>query len=408
MARTMALSSYRALPGRARASKYSPSATRPRGQLIWAHAASAQDIAALLRLFERLYQQRPDVHLLLTHEGATLPTPLPRALAATEVVVAEKADAIRSFLGHWRPDLCLWAHGNLRPVLLQQVAHSGIALVLVNAAESGFETIRARWLPDPARQVLHSFHAVFALDEGTRQRLLRLGLPQSALHVVGPLQQASMALPHDPDAREELSAALTDRQVWLAAHVSPDSLTTLTEAHRAAMRYAHRMLLIVVPDNADDEPGFAASLDDEGWRVARWARGELPNETTQILLADGTDEMGLWYRLAPLTLMASTLHPTGAAQDPFAPAALGSAVIYAGATGAQQASYAQLQAAGAAVALPDTTRLPHVISELISPERAAKMALAAWQVILQGAAATDQVIELLQDRLDIAPPPKEA
>ena len=408
MARAMGLSSYTGLPGRARASKYAPSANRPRGQLIWAHATAAHDIAALLRLFERLYQQRPDVHLLLTHQGAPLPTPLPRALAAAEVVVPEKPDAVRSFLGHWRPDLCLWAHGNLRPVLLQQAAHSGMALVLVNAAESGFEAIRARWLPDPARQVLHSFRAVFAQDENTGQRLLRLGLPQSALHVVGPLQQASMALPHDPDAREELSTALTDRQVWLAAHVNRDGLATITEAHRAAMRYAHRMLLIVVPDDADDEPGFAATLDDEGWRVARWARGELPNETTQILLADGTDEMGLWYRLAPLTLMASTLHSPDAAQDPFAPAALGSAVVFASATGAHQAAYAQLQAAGAAVALPDITRLAPVVSELISPERAAKMALAAWQVISQGAAATDQVIELLQDRLDTAPPPKEA
>jgi 3-deoxy-D-manno-octulosonic-acid transferase len=40
------------------------------------------------------------------------------------------------------------------------------------------------------------------------------------------------------------------------------------------------------------------------------------------------------------------------------------------------------------------------VSQLISPDHAASMAMAGWDVISQGAAVSDRVMELIQAALD--------
>ena len=37
----------------------------------------------------------------------------------------------------------------------------------------------------------------------------------------------------------------------------------------------------------------------------RWSDSEFPDETTEVHLADTYGEMGLWYRLSPISFMAS-------------------------------------------------------------------------------------------------------
>ena len=55
---------------------------------------------------------------------------------------------------------------------------------------------------------------------------------------------------------------------------------------------------------------------------------------------------------------------------------------------------------GAARIISDDLSLGNAVSRLIAPDQAASMAMAAWDVITVGAAATDRVIELVNTALD--------
>lgn len=77
-----------------------------------------------------------------------------------------------------------------------------------------------------------------------------------------------------------------------------------------------------------------------GLSVARRSTGELPDADTDVWVADTLGEMGLWYRLAPVTLVGGSLVPEGG-HTPFEPVALGSAVLH----GPQVANFAPVYAA---------------------------------------------------------------
>lgn len=400
MARSLSLAAYLALTRRAARQPAKYHAERPQGYLIWGHAGSSAKAASLVQIVRRLRAQGVPVSLLLT-----TPTNVPRpdhlkSYVFWQHVPEEVSSETRRFLLHWSPDVLLWSGGALRPALLNAAHRHGLPMFLVDAEESAFESARFQWLPDVTRAVLAMFGQVMAVDEATRRRLARLGVPGARVLVTGALQEAATALDCDEQTRDDLAETLAGRPIWLAAMVQPEELDTVLQAHRAALRYAHRQLLILVPDDETRGPNFQARLEADGWRTAIWSHGDAPEETTQILLADTRGEMGLWYRLAPISFMGSSLVPSHGGRDPFEPAALGSAILYGPNVSRYLHAYSRLAEAGAARIVRDADTLTGAITRLSAPDQAAIMAHAAWQVCSDGAEATDQLMALVQDILD--------
>ncbi|WP_373051372.1 3-deoxy-D-manno-octulosonic acid transferase [Thalassovita aquimarina] len=401
MARSLSLAAYMALARRAPRNPVAFPSNRPAGELIWAHVSSLPKAAAILQLFHRIQPLRPGIQFLLT----TAPDlPRPDHLKSDVIwqqVPEESVPVIDAFLSHWKPDLCLWGGGHLRPALVEMTARRDVPLFLVDADAAALEEARFRWLPDMGRGILRRFRKIMAIDAAAAQRLRRIGSNGEVVEITGALQEGRAALDCNEDTRDELAAMLAGRPVWLAAMIQREELDIVARAHRTSMRFAHRQLLILVPDDETRGPQYAKQLRDKGWNIAEWSNGEYPEETTQILLADTRGELGLWYRLAPITLMGSSLLSGHGGRDPYEPAALGSAILYGPNVSRYLPAYSRLVAARAAQIVKDADTLASAISRLSAPDQAAAMAHAAWEVSSSGAEVTDALIEMIQDELDL-------
>ena len=406
MARSISLSAYRVLPPRKAELSRNPGAdgagdmTRPAGDILWGHATSETRAASLMQIATRLRAQRPDLHLLLTLSPDLSGPEIKRPFITVMTVPDESPSEIAAFLEKWSPDLCLWTGGYLRHALIHRAAERKMPMFLIDADEAGFASGRWRWLPDPTPASLRQFGKVLASTANAANRLLKMGVPAQDITITGPLMEGSAALPCNEAARDLMARILDGRPLWLAAMAQPDELPIVTAAHRAALRSAHRRLLILVPDDTAQGAAMTEPLRAEGWRVAQWGRGEHPDESSQILVADTRGEMGLWYRLAPITFMASSLTGGHGGQDPFEPAGLGSAILYGPDVSRYRAAYARLASAGAARLIRDAETLAAGVTLLTAPDQAAAMAHAAWEVTTAGAEVTDAVMELIQDMLD--------
>ncbi|CUH63426.1 3-deoxy-D-manno-octulosonic acid transferase [Thalassovita gelatinovora] len=400
MAPSLSLVAYMALARRAPRDRIDFDTDRPDGELVWAHVSSLPRAAAILQLFHRLELLRPGIRLLLTTApGLPRPDHLKRRVIWQQIP-EESVAAIHQFLDHWKPDLCLWTSGHLRPAVIELTARSNVPLYLVDAETAALEDARFRWLPDMSRGILRRFRKILASDAAAAQRLRRIGLSSDDVLSIGALQEGRAALNCDEAARDRLAATLTGRPVWLAAMVQFGEVGIVAQAQRSAMRFAHRQLLILVPDDETRGPQIARQLRDQGWTVAEWSQGDYPEETTQILLADTRGEMGLWYRLSPITFMGSSLLSGYGGRDPYEPAALGSAILYGPNVGRYLSGYSRFSTAGAARIVRDADSLAGAVMQLSAPDQAAAMAHAAWEVSSLGAEVTDAVIEMIQDELD--------
>ncbi len=367
---------------------------RPPGPLIWAHAGGRNRGRALASLCARLCLQRPEVTVVVSGDMPERDGQLPVRLPQDAPTQAS------TLMRHMRPDVVLWAGQRLRPALLQAARAEGARLIALDASDAMWDSPAPRWLPDPAPATLGLFHRLHANTEAAARRLRRLNVPNGAIRVSGPLTDAAVPLDCEPDLHKEISELLTGRPVWLAAHLRASEAGEILRAHRRAMRLAHRLMLIAVPATDVDFAAIATAIEAEQMRACAWDNGDMPDENTQVLVTEGPEELGLWYRLAPLTFLGGSLVPGVGGTNPFEAAALGTAILYGPNVGRHLAGYSRLVEAGAARIVRDTDSLASAVSHLIAPDQAASMAHAGWDVISSGAALVDEVIAEVTDLLD--------
>ena len=401
MSRSLGLAAYMALARRGGQAGPEPYSPRPEGRVVWAHAVDAGRARALAGLARQLQQHRPDIAVVMTEHADEAKTDTQTRGPALRVPLPpETIPAAEAFLHHWKPDLCLWSGGALQPALLICAAREGVPLCLVDAEEALLERSRWPWLRDLPRAVLAEFTEVHARDEAAARQARRMGTDPARVQVTGVLQEEALALRYSETDLEEMSRILRARPVWLAAMVRPEEIDTVLGAHREASRAAHRCVLIIVPDDPAHSADMAERIAARGWRHISWSAGALPDESTQVILADTRGEMGLWYRLAPICFMGASLVSGQHGRDPDEPAAHGSAILYGPNVARYLHRYSRYAEAGGARIVRDTDTLAAAVQALLPPDSAAAMAHAAWEVASRGAEVTDRVVEMVLDTLD--------
>lgn len=383
-----------------RATDGAPPPPRPEGGLVWWRATTPAHADIALRFAQKLAKARPDLHLVLSG-----PTDLPDATRADRLIVRyldeDDAGAVQGFLDHWRPDIGIWTQGDLKPALIGAAHRSGVTLCLVDADEAHLSGLGWRILPSATRGALRRFALIMARSAATESHLRRrLGLRDAEISVTGPLRSGSRPLPCNISDHEELSGLLRARPVWLAARLHPEETDAVLEANRRLVRVSHRVLLVIAPALPDASGPFHDALRAGDWRYVTWSEGGLPDESTQVILADTAGELGLWYRIAPISFMGGSLVTGMQGSDPNEPAVHGSAILYGPHVQAWLSEYARYAGAGAARIVRDAVTLAEAVRRIIPPDQSAAMAHAAWDVATQDETVMDRLLDVVLGTLD--------
>lgn len=395
MGKSVALWAYLLAAGRRPAPPEPARAPRPDGRLVWLHAGRGASLASLGQLAQRLAREDRSLALLVTAEGvAPSADGFPKA-TLTDALPADAPAVAAAFLAHWAPQIAVLAGSDL-PVALICAAHDlGVPLLMVDARMSGKLAVSDRLRAGMTGSLLERFTRLLAQDPDSAAGLRRRGAPAGRIEVAGRIEETTDPLPCNEAEREALAELLQARPVWFASACPEAEEEAVIAAHAHAMRLAHRMLLIVSPADTARGPALADRLAREGWVVARRSDEEEPELDVHAYVADTEGEMGLWYRLAPVTFMGGTLMPGGAGRNPFEPAALGSAILHGPHLVPYPDAYGRLAEARATRCAASPEALASLVGELMAPDRAALLAHNAWAVSSGGAEVTDRVMQAI-------------
>ncbi len=372
---------------------------RPPGKLVWLHAPGPDSAAQMIGLAAKLEEDH-SLNILLT--SPTQPSLRHSGVIWQPAPIDTTADS-RAVLDHWKPDLIAFAEGELRPALLHEAHERRIPVALVDARTPTILRGREGWWPGLKRGLLGSFSAVLVVDQTAARALRRAGAPSQIVQVTGRMEYPSAVLPCAEAERTALASVLNTRPVWFAAGLPQAEERAVISAHRSAMKLAHRLLLILSPQDPARIPALAEQMEqNEGWTIACRNREEEPEADVQVFITDPGVEFGLWYRLAPITYIGGGLTDTGISRDPMEAAALGSAIIHGPRGGQFGAALGRLAAASATSLVADERDLAASLGELLSPDRVARLAQLAWGVESDGAEATDKTVTTLCKLLDEA------
>lgn len=368
---------------------------RPAGRLLWLHAPGEGLVSPMRALARRLVEE-DGLPVLLTAPVNLAPVP---GVVMQAPPVDSPVDA-RVFLDHWQPEIAIFAGGQLRPAVMHETAERKIPMLVVNGKAPAFLRERDGWYPGLMRSALGRFRAIFAVDEAAARAFRKGGAALSSVAVTGRMEDEAAVLPALEAERAALARLLGARPVWFAAGVTEAEETAVLQAHRIAMQHSHRLLLILMQDDQARSSALAQRLEAEGWNVAQRALDQEPEPDVEVFIADNPAEYGLWYRLAPVSFLGGSLLGKGPVRNPMEAAALGSAILHGPRTGLSGPVFGRLGAARATRAVATATDLGDALSDLLAPDRAARLAQAAWAVASEGAEVTESILTRIRAIMD--------
>lgn len=381
------------------------SVPRPDGPLIWINVISVSGTDAVLTLCRRLLDQNPFLNCLITTQTEEAAQALRGQMPARVIHHYIPVDAslyITTFLDHWNPDLCVWTETAFQPAFVVQAKRRNIPTVYIDAIMSAKSYRQYRLLNGMTTSLLQRFDRILTQDALSKKHFQSLGAPAGKIETSGRLNGSASPLPHDETQRKVLARAIAGRAVWLAALTLEGEEEAIIAAHQVARRSYPELLLILAPRYSERGDAIAQMLCGKDCVVAQRSKSQQIDRQTDIYLADTTGEMGLWYRLAPVSFLGGSLSSDGG-QNPLNAVALGSAILHGPQVSDFAEAYDTLLAADACIPVADGPDLARHLEAALSPERAAELATAAWGAYGEDDSASDHVFDLLQSYF-----PKEA
>ena len=354
-----------------------PTLPRPAGSLVWVHGASVGELLAVLPLIQQLRAQ--DLQVLVTSGTVTSAHVAEERLPAGVLHQFIPLDAPRfvfQFLDHWRPNLGLFVESDLWPNLILASSKGRVPLVLVNGRMSEQSCKGWRSVPKTASTLLGKFDLCLAQSALDGDRFSELGA--RAVHVTGNLKLDVPAPPADDIRLQALKAAIGNRPLIAAASTHPGEEMLLIEAHRRLRHRFPGLLTIIVPRHPERGRGILDFVLAAQMRGMLRSHDVLPDERTDIYIADTMGELGLIYRVAPIVYMGGSLVEHGG-QNPIEAVKLGAAIVHGPHVWNFTEIYAALDAARGAAEVENIDQLTDRLGYWLVDSTARKMAAAAGQ-----------------------------
>jgi 3-deoxy-D-manno-octulosonic-acid transferase len=291
----------------------------------------------------------------------------------------------------------LFVESELWPNLMIEASTRGIPMVLINARLS--ENSYQRWRRAP-RSIADLLRRLDLCLAGTSSDALRLSnLGASNVVTTGNLKLDAPAPPAEPRALAELQNAINRRPVVAAASTHAGEEEAVIEAHARLRRNFPGLLTVIAPRHPERGPGIAEIAAGAGLAAALRSRGELPEQETEIYVADTVGELGLIYRMAPAVFMGGSLIKHGG-QNPIEAAKLGAAILHGPHVWNFAEIYSALDRVHGAERIESVDRLvAHLAAWLNDPDARARVVAAANGVVKNLSGALDRTLASLDPYL---------
>lgn len=343
---------------------------RPDGALVWVHAASVGEANAALPLIAGIRQQRPHSPVLMTTgtvtSAAFIADRRPAGVLHQYVPLDSPAFVAR-FLDHWRPELAIFTEQEIWPNLVVEASRRGIPMALVNARMSDRSFARWQRRAGLANALFSRFTVVTAQNAALAERFRILGAATAL--AAGNLKIDAPPLPVNSALRGEIEDGLGRRPRLAATSTHAGEEQAVATAHTMLAAQVDGLCTIIAPRHPERGGPLVASLRSQGFRIAQRSRGELPDATTDIFIADTIGELGTLYAASPVAFIGGSLIPHGG-QNPIEAVRHGAAVVTGPHWHNFPDAYQALIAAEGAVEVRDAAGLAEAARRLLTNDAA--------------------------------------
>ncbi len=353
--------------------------------VLWVHAASAGEVAAVSEILRRLRQRSEAPAVLLTtttRAGRDAAQCLPSVDAAALAPI-DCWPAVRRFLRQAKPYALLLVETELWPNMIECSARAGLRIGVVNGRISERSFPRYRFIAPLLRPFIRRIDRLAARTAVDGRRFVALGVVEDRVLVAGNMKYDRLSS-RDERGRAELSRlGWQENPVLVAASTHPGEEEILLEAFSGLCRGFPGLKLVLAPRHVERADDAAAALRKMGLSFCRL--GAPPPPDACVLLVDAMGWLPSFFACARAAFVGGTLLPVGG-HNVLEPAAAGIPVVFGPHVEHTQEAAQALLACGGGFQVEDAASLEEVLGRLFgtteasaSAGRSAQALVHSWQ-----------------------------
>ncbi|OGR83588.1 MAG: hypothetical protein A3J74_05965, partial [Elusimicrobia bacterium RIFCSPHIGHO2_02_FULL_57_9] len=336
--------------------------------VIWAHAASAGEAAAVSGLLEKILALKPDHAVLMTCSTAA-GRQAARQLPFIDVASMAPLDffpTVNHFLRFFRPAALIIVETELWPHMIEMNARRGAKLCLVNGRLTERSFSRYRPFAPLVKPFLRKMNRVIVQTQRDRERFLALGADPDSLAVCGNMKyDLSKPAPQSPQIQQAIEKLGWDGlPLIVAGSTHPVEEQAVIDAFLEARRACAQVKLVIAPRHVERAAQTAATLQNNSVKFASWSK-PLDGEDYAALLIDAMGILPSFYSHAKISFVGGTLVPVGG-HNLLEPALAGSPVAFGPYVSHTHETAAALKKSGGGFQVDDKNELARVIKEILA------------------------------------------
>ena len=370
--------------------------------VLWVHAASAGEVAAVCEILRRL-RQRPDAPAILLTTTTRAGRDAAARLSWVDAAVLAPIDcwpAVRRFLRQTRPYALVIVETELWPNMMELCARAGLRIGIVNGRISERSFPRYRLVAPFLRPFLARVDRVAARTEADGGRFAALGIPRDRIVVAGNMKYDRLASGDERGRAELARLGWQGAAVLVAASTHPGEEEILLEAFAGLRRRFSDLKLVLAPRHVSRAADAAETLRRAALPFCRL--GEAPPADACVLLVDAMGWLPSFFACARAAFVGGTLVPVGG-HNVLEPAAAGIPVLFGPHVGHTREAAQALLGCGGGFQVSDAASLAEVLGRLLeTPQDAAVSGRQAQALARSWQGATQRTLDHLAPV--IAPP----
>lgn len=301
------------------------SKARPKGKLLWIHAASIGETISALPFIDACNKEL-DYKILLTTGTVTSARIAKKNLPKNVIhqyVPIENYFAIRKFLSHWQPQLAVFIESEFWPCLAHEASKICKVISLntriSDSAYKNWHSFRALF-----KAILSCFTAFMPQSLEDKAKLENLGFKN--VKYIGNLKYSVPNLPCDLNELSDFKNQIKNRIVVLFASTHAGEEEIISKVYNKVQDPNKSLLIVIVPRHPIRSNQIYDYLQQNGYESILLSENKPITNTTEFYIIDEIGKLGLFFRIAPITVMGGTFVKVGG-HNPIEAARLKSAII---------------------------------------------------------------------------------
>ncbi|WHQ46903.1 MAG: 3-deoxy-D-manno-octulosonic acid transferase [Candidatus Midichloria sp.] len=303
------------------------SVKRPKGNLIWFHAASVGEINIIIPLIKLYHEKFPEDNFLITTTTVTSAEVFKKAKihnAIHQYLPIDVPCVVEKFFKYWKPNLSVFTESEIWPNLLIE-AKKNSHVLLINGRLSDQSFSKWKNVKSLMVSLLKMYDQVLP---GTSIDLKRFSFfYQDNIHYLGNLKNAAPPMSYNSSLFKKLKESIMDRKVVVYASTHRGEEEIIISVHEQLKQHYKDLLTIIVPRHIDRTAEILRMTARHKLNVSLYTdNNHVIDNKDEIYIGNAIGELGTFYRLADIAFVGGSLVERGG-HNLLEPGKLGLAVI---------------------------------------------------------------------------------